>query len=276
VEQSLAGIPAETGLEIKNRRIRLFANPVGADTRAGDGTRQGAVLLLMDITEREDRERLRREFSANVSHELKTPLTVISGYGEIIANGLAKSEDCPGFGTKIYEEAQRLITLVSDIMMLSRLDEGGAGLSRETVDLLVPAKEALRRMAQAAQERNITLTLEGESLEIFGIPRVLEEMIFNLLDNAVKYNRDRGSAGVKIFRKENTAVLAVFDTGIGIPPGEQDRVFERFYRVDKSRGTPGTGLGLSIVKHGALLHNAEIEVESGDGGTTIKVRFSLA
>jgi two-component system phosphate regulon sensor histidine kinase PhoR len=274
VEQSLAGTSAETVLGIGQRRIRLFANPVGTAGEAG-GVQQGAVLLLMDITEREDRERLRREFSANVSHELKTPLTVISGYGEIIANGLAKGVDCPGFGAKIYEEAQRLISLINDIMLLSRLDEG-ADLNRETLDLLVPAKEALRRTAQSAKKRNITITLEGESLAISGIPRVLEEMIFNLLDNAVKYNRDNGNVGVTIFRDGNMAVLSVSDTGIGIPPGEQDRIFERFYRVDKIRGgRPGTGLGLSIVKHGALLHNAKIEVESGEGGTTIRVRFRL-
>jgi two-component system phosphate regulon sensor histidine kinase PhoR len=242
-----------------------------------NGTIQGAVLVLLDITEQEDREKLRREFTANVSHELKTPLTVISGYAEILSQGMVKPEDAPDTGTKIYEEARRLVTLINDIMQLSRLDEGGAGLKQEAVSLRTLAEEAIQRVSPAAQARNIRITLEGEDAVITGITPVLLETLFNLLDNAIKYNRENGEVRVSIKRNENETRLSVADIGIGIPPAEQERVFERFYRVDKSRNnrTGGTGLGLSIVKHSAQLHNAGIELESnGVSGTTITVTFN--
>ncbi|AEF82024.1 sensor histidine kinase [Leadbettera azotonutricia] len=282
IESCLEGNPSETLLETGDRHIRLLANPVRENDSPANPI-QGAVIMLLDITEIVDREKLRREFSANVSHELKTPLTVISGYGEIISNGLAKPEDCRGFGAQIYKEAQRLLNLINDIMELSRLDEGGSGLKREKIDLFNIALTGIERITPAARMKNIKIGIEGESIEIEGIPKVLEEMIFNLLDNGIKYNKENGAVIVKTaienghnFPQGKTALLSVSDTGIGIAPDEQERIFERFYRGDKSRNSAGgTGLGLSIVKHGALLHKAKIAVESSQKGTIITLRFPM-
>jgi two-component system phosphate regulon sensor histidine kinase PhoR len=227
-----------------------------------DGGRlQGAALLLLDVTEQEDREKLRREFSANVSHELKTPLTVISGYAEILRDGLVKPEDARDFGGKVYNEARRLLSLINDIMQLSRLDEGGEDLERCPVSLLAVINAVVERTAPLARTLNIAVTVEDADAVINGVPHVLHEMAFNLLDNAIKYNRDGGSVAVSVMRDEDAARLCVADTGAGIPPAERERVFERFYRLDRSRAGGGTGLGLSIVKHGARLHNAVIELE---------------
>jgi two-component system phosphate regulon sensor histidine kinase PhoR len=282
IESCLAGNASETLLETGDRHIRLLANPVRENDPSANPI-QGAVIMLLDITEIMDREKLRREFSANVSHELKTPLTVISGYGEIISNGLAKPEDCQGFGAQIYKEAQRLLDLINDIMELSRLDEGETSLKWEKTDLLNIVRIGIERINPAAKMKNIKVGIEGERVEIEGVPKVLEEMIFNLLDNGVKYNKENGSVIVKTtienshtFPQEKTAILSVTDTGIGIPPDEQERIFERFYRGDKSRNSAGgTGLGLSIVKHGALLHKAKIALESNEEGTTITLRFPM-
>jgi two-component system phosphate regulon sensor histidine kinase PhoR len=271
VEQALAGTPSETMLFAEGRHVQLIANPI-AD---GDAL-QGAVLMLLDVTEREDREKLRREFSANVSHELKTPLTAISGYAEILSNGVAGEEDAPRFARIIYAEAQRLIALVNDILMLSNLDEGGRELPKECIDLRECAEEAVRRTGEAADKRKISVLFEGERAEISGIRRVLDEMLFNLLDNAVKYNTDGGTIRVSIEKKPEGVLLSVADTGVGIPREEQARVFERFYRAEKSRNKAagGTGLGLSIVKHGAALHDAKIRVQSdGNRGTRISLLF---
>ncbi|MDR0656820.1 MAG: hypothetical protein LBG22_10940 [Treponema sp.] len=271
LEKTLNGIPLETLLSVEDSHLRLMANPV-----TDGGNVQGAVLLLLDVTEQEDRERLRREFSANVSHELKTPLTVISGYAEIFSSGIFKPEEAADFGAKIYREAQRLLGLINDIMMLSRLDEGGMELEREEADLLSLASGTAERIRPAAQARNIRIELEGENTAVSVIPHVLQEVLFNLLDNAVKYNRENGEVRVLVTKNRDEIRLSVADTGIGIPPAEQERVFERFYRIDKSRNgkTGGTGLGLSIVKHGAKLHGAGIEVESdGISGTKISLVF---
>jgi two-component system phosphate regulon sensor histidine kinase PhoR len=274
VEQALAGTPSETMLIAEGRRLQLIANPI-----ADGGEIQGAVLMLLDVTEREDREKLRREFSANVSHELKTPLTAISGYAEILSNGVASGEDAPRFARIIYMEAQRLIALVNDILMLSNLDEGGQELPKERIDLRDLAEEAARRAGEAAAKRNIPVVFDGESAEIFGIRRVLDEMLSNLLDNAVKYNIDGGRVELSVKKTPEGVELTVADTGVGIPREEQDRVFERFYRAEKSRNKAagGTGLGLSIVKHGAQLHEARITLQSEERqGTRIVLLFPEA
>jgi two-component system phosphate regulon sensor histidine kinase PhoR len=274
VEDALGGAPSETMLLSEGRHLQLIANPI-----ADGGAVQGAVLMLLDVTEREDREKLRREFSANVSHELKTPLTAISGYAEILSNGLAGGEDAPRFARIIYAEAQRMIELIDDILMLSNLDEGGRELPKERIDLRDPAEEAARRAGEAAARRGISVVFDGESAEIAGIRRVLDEMLSNLLDNAIKYNLDGGRVDVSVKKTPEGVALTVADTGIGIPREEQERVFERFYRTEKSRGRAagGTGLGLSIVKHGALLHEAKIRVHSdGKQGTRIVLLFPAA
>ena len=271
VQLALEGKPEDQVIALNGRRCQLFANPV----MEGD-TVQGVVLLLMDITEKQEREKLRREFTSNVSHELKTPLTIISGYAEIMANSVAKPKDIPEFSQKIYREAGRLIALVSDLMFLSRLEEK-VPPSKETVNLLNLSEEVIHRLAPKAEERGVTLSVSGDSLTISGIPSVLEEMIYNLLDNAIKYNREGGNACITVKKDRGAVVLSVSDTGVGIPKSEHERIFERFYRVDKSRNKtiPGTGLGLSIVKHGAMLYDAKIELESDEGiGTTVTVRFS--
>jgi two-component system phosphate regulon sensor histidine kinase PhoR len=277
VKTAISGAAAETLLSTPTGYLQVFANPV-TDSSAV----LGAVLVILDVTEREDREKLRREFSANVSHELKTPLMSISGCAEIMAGGLVKTEDMRSFAEKIYSETQRLITLIADILLLSRLDEGeknpsqGPNPEKEEIDLLPFTQNILDRIGPAAADRSLSVTMEGESAKISGVPHILDEMIFNLLDNGVKYNKPGGSIRVSIKKTETETLLSIADTGIGISPGEQKRIFERFYRVDKSRNKDvgGTGLGLSIVKHGALLHNAKIEVESApDLGSRFTLRF---
>ena len=231
----------------------------------------------MEASERQERDKLRREFTANVSHELKTPLTVISGYAELIANSVAKPQDVPEFSRKIYREAKRMIALVNDLMFLSGLEEN-ASPSRESVNLLELSDEVVHRLASKAAERKIELSATGDPVEIQGITSVLEEMIYNLLDNAIKYNREGGSVAITVQQGSGTATLTIADTGSGIPKSEHERIFERFYRVDKSRNKaiPGTGLGLSIVKHGAMLHDGEIELESDEGaGTRVIMRFPV-
>ena len=270
VQAALNGDIQECIVEIGGRSCQLFANPV-----VEDDTVQGVVLLLMDVTEKQEREKLRREFSANVSHELKTPLTVISGYAEIIANSVAKTQDIPEFSQKIYREAGRLIALVNDLMFLSGLEENTQP-AKESVNLLSLCEEVVRRLKSKADERGVNLSVSGDSVEILGIATVLEEMVYNLTDNAIKYSHEGGSALISIRKENNSIVLSVTDTGIGISESEHERIFERFYRVDKSRNKaiPGTGLGLSIVKHGAILHDAKIELDSAEGsGTIVTIRF---
>ena len=271
VETALAGTRCQEHLERSGRQVQLLADPVFRGEQVA-----GAVLVLVDVTEREQGEQMRREFTANVSHELKTPLTAISGMAEIIKNGMVKPEDVAGFAADIYKECQRLITLVEDVIHLSRLDEGGAGLEKEPVELLGLCRKAVQRLEPLAQSGQVTIKTEGTPCTLPGIPGILEEIVYNLCDNAIKYNRPGGSVTVTVTPTKAGTELAVSDTGIGIPPEDQQRVFERFYRVDKSHSKEigGTGLGLSIVKHGAMLHDARVELESTLGqGTTVRVIF---
>lgn len=243
-----------------------------------DGSAFGAVILLFDITDRENAEKLRREFTANVSHELKTPLQGIIGSAELIESGMVKAADMPRFVGHIREEAQRLVSLVNDIIRLSQLDEGDS-LPTERVDLLSVAEEAAADLSKAAKARNISLLAEGESVFVFGIKRLLYEVIYNLGENAVKYNVENGNVLISVTKEESSAVLTVNDSGIGIAPEHQSRIFERFYRVDKShsKASGGTGLGLSIVKHAVQQQGGKIELESEPGkGTTIRVILPAA
>lgn len=226
--------------------------------------------------EKEKAEQIRREFSANVSHELKTPLTSISGYAEIIKNGMVCPEDIPVFAERIYKEAGRLIVLIDDIIQLSRLDEKKMEDKKEQIDLMELCKEVYTRAYPYAQRRQVTLTVLGEDVTVYGIRRILEEMIYNLCDNAIKYNKEGGRVQIWAGATIDGAKVVVEDSGIGIPEEEMERIYERFYRVDKSRSkeSGGTGLGLSIVKHGAILHHAKIETESEVGkGTRISIYF---
>ena len=243
-----------------------------------EGRTAGTVLLVFDVTERAFAERNRREFTANVSHELKTPLQGIIGSAELLENGLVKQEDVPRFIGHIRSEAQRLVTLIGDIIRLSQLDEGEP-MPAEPVELLALAREAAESLQSAAAARNVTITVEGEPVELTGVRRLLYEIVFNLCDNAIKYNTDGGRVQVTVTKENETAAVTVRDTGIGIPPDQQDRVFERFYRVDKShsKASGGTGLGLSIVKHAVQYHHGTIHLQSEVGkGTEIRVTFPLA
>ena len=243
-----------------------------------EGRTAGTVLLVFDVTERAFAERNRREFTANVSHELKTPLQGIIGSAELLENGLVKQEDVPRFIGHIRSEAQRLVTLIGDIIRLSQLDEGEP-MPAEPVELLALAREAAESLQSAAAARNVTVTVEGEPVELTGVRRLLYEIVFNLCDNAIKYNTDGGRVQVTMTKENETAAVTVRDTGIGIPPDQQDRVFERFYRVDKShsKASGGTGLGLSIVKHAVQYHHGAIHLQSEVGkGTEIRVTFPVA
>ena len=236
-----------------------------------DGKFLGTVILAFDITEQEFAERNRREFTANVSHELKTPLQGIIGSAELIENGMVKPEDLPRFVGHIHAEAARLVTLIDDIIRLSQLDEGDK-MPRETVDLLTLSQEAADDLKTAAAEKHIAIAVEGGSETIGGVRRLLYEVIYNLCDNAIKYNVEGGSVTMSVGERDGKAFVSVADTGIGIAPEHQSRIFERFYRVDKShsKASGGTGLGLSIVKHAVQYHHGTVELHSEEGkGTTI-------
>lgn len=226
--------------------------------------------------EHEKQDNMRKEFTANISHELKTPLTSISGYAEIMKNGFVKPEDISRFSGIIFDETQRLITLVGDIINLSRLDENKVGLDKEDVDICKICNDVIKRLSSAAKMKNVNFVFSGKSSVIYGAPQIIEEIVYNICDNAIKYNKENGIVKVEITQDSKTCTLSVEDSGIGIPKDEIGRVFERFYRVDKSHSKEigGTGLGLSIVKHGVAYHGAEIEIESELGtGTKITVIF---
>ena len=242
-----------------------------------DGEAVGAVLLTFDVTEQAFAEQNRREFTANVSHELKTPLQGIIGSAELLESGVVQPGDVPRFVGHIRSEAQRLVTLINDIIRLSELDEGGA-LPSEPVELLSLCRDTAQSLAPAAEAHNVTVSVTGEEITVPGVRRLISEVFTNLCDNAIKYNRDGGSVSVTVSRDGGDAVVSVSDTGIGIPPEHQSRVFERFYRVDKShsKASGGTGLGLSIVKHAVLYHHGTVEVHSVPGeGTTFTVRLPM-
>lgn len=277
VDSALKGRHTQENLELNGRVYQIIANAVCQPDFAEDMV--GAVILVLDVTEKEAQEQYRREFTANVSHELKTPLTSISGIAEIIRNGIVKPEDIPHFAGKIYDESQRLITLIGDIIKLSRLDENQVPMERETVDMLEMARDVVQQLSSVARKNGVTLVANGTHGQVQGVRQVLGEMVYNLCENAVKYNRAGGRVWVDVQQVADHVVLRVKDTGIGIPAAEQGRIFERFYRVDKShsKAVGGTGLGLSIVKHGAALHHAAISVSSEpEQGTEITLTFPAA
>lgn len=262
---------SERVVELGCGQYQMMASPVISNNIVS-----GIVLLILDVTEKEKAEQLRREFTANVSHELKTPLHTISGSAELLANGMVKPEDIPIFLKRIYSEAQRMIQLVEDIIRLSHLDEGAEDMKWDMVDLYAVAEETINSLADEAESNGIKFELYGETVLINGIRQLLQEIIYNLCDNAIKYNCRGGSVSVGVKNENEFAVLTITDTGIGIPAEHQERIFERFYRVDKSHSKEigGTGLGLSIVKHAAKLHNAEIELHSiVNKGTEITIKF---
>ncbi len=270
IENAMSDGHSETRSERDGRTWQFDVSRIDS---GGDSV--GAVLLAFDITERESAEQMRREFTANVSHELKTPLQGIIGSAELLENGMVKPEDMPRFVGHIRAEAQRLVTLIGDIIRLSELDEG-VEMAFETVDLLPLAQEAARDLREAAAKRNVSITVEGGSALVSGVKRLLYELIYNLCDNAVKYNVDGGSVAVTLASDADGVSLTVRDTGIGIAAEHQSRVFERFYRVDKShsKASGGTGLGLSIVKHAAACHHAALSLQSEPGmGTSVALRF---
>lgn len=272
VDAASKGSPSEIDLTLGGLQYQLMASPVRVE-----GAVTGVVLILVDVTQRRAAEQMRREFSANVSHELRTPLTSISGYAELIKNGLVgKEEDVILFAERIHAESSRLIELISDLMRLSRLDEGAGDPPKEDVELLALAHSVCQRLKPVASQRGVTVSVSGTDAVVRGSRQILEEIVENLCDNAIKYNRENGKVDVSVQRTARGVELAVKDTGSGIPEEHRERVFERFYRVDKShsRESGGTGLGLSIVKHGAAYHNAKVELESEmDKGTTVRVVF---
>ena len=259
---------SETRVELSGR---IYQFDISRIESAGE--KIGAVLLCFDITERETAEQARREFTANVSHELKTPLQGIIGSAELIENGMVKPEDMPRFIGHIRTEAQRLVALIADIIRLSQLGEG-VEMPKENVELLSLAGEVAEDLRAAADKASVTITTDGQSSIVFGVRRLLYEMLYNLCDNAIKYNRPGGSVRIHVENREQEAAISVLDTGIGIAPEHQSRIFERFYRVDKShsKASGGTGLGLSIVKHAAMYHGGKVALESEPGrGTEIRV-----
>ena len=271
IDKVLQGTRTSSMLEKQGRSWNLIGSPI-----MEDGKVNGAAFLAVDVTERAQRERLRQEFSANVSHELKTPLTSISGFAELMMDGAVPPEKMKEFSGDIYHESQRLISLVEDIIKLSKLDEESETLPFETVDLLEVTDEVVHSLQHSADKKTVRLEVVGTSVKVNGVWQVLQEMIYNLCDNAIKYNVEGGTVTIVVDNTESGPFVKVSDTGIGIPLRDQPRVFERFYRVDKSHSKEigGTGLGLSIVKHGAQLHNAEVDLVSDVGkGTEITIRF---
>ena len=271
IEQVLSGEHTELVLKLNGSDIQLIANPVIRDKKT-----EGAVVLLVNVTEKLERESLRREFSANVSHELKTPLTSISGFAEIMQGGLVKCEDIPQFAGRIYKESQRLLQLVEDVIQISQLDEEKTSYVWEPVDVYQVCKNAFESLKEKAKRFNVHLYICGERMKMEAVRTLLEEAIYNVCDNAIKYNRNDGSVSVFLTQTAQELQIVVKDTGVGIPKEDQGRVFERFYRVDKSHSKEigGTGLGLSIVKHavGALKGSVILRSEEGNG-TEICMKF---
>lgn len=273
MEKAYEGKTSSATVIINSRNYEIHASPVISEESI-----HGAVLFYVDVTERMEADQLRREFSANVSHELKTPLHSISGCAELMLSGMVKEEDQPRFLKQIYDEAQHMVSLIENIIKISRLDEGVDALPTDKVDLYDLAQTVVKQLTSKAESKGITMELTGSHVTIKGVKTLLYEMIYNLCDNAIKYNNEDGAVLVSVKKTKDAAVVKVKDTGCGISEDQQERIFERFYRVDKShsRASGGTGLGLSIVKHAAIWHNASIKVKSKlDKGTTFIVRFPL-
>lgn len=274
IRAALSGNRSEGEIHSGDRIYRIIANPVSNNEETA-----GAVIVILDETEKEKREALRREFTSNVSHELRTPLTSISGFAELMMKGLAGEEDCAHFSANIYTEAQRLITLVNDILRLSQLDDGAVPYDTGDIDLSEVCTSVVARLSNVAAAQDVSLSFSGSGGTVSGNRGILEEMVYNLVDNGIKYNKKGGRVSVSVTDADGQVRLSVSDTGIGIPKDQTERVFERFYRVDKSHSKEigGTGLGLSIVKHAAAYHGAKIQMESELGvGTTVTVTFPAA
>ena len=274
IEQALLGKKCEKTISLSSGQYLAAASPVRSE-----GIVFGVVLLLFDVTQKHQAEMLRREFTANVSHELKTPLHTISGYAELMKSGIVPAQDMAGFSEKIYIAAQRLIRLVEDTLRLSRLEEGSFDLPRMELELLTTAEGALQELSASAELSGVSLTLTGDPVRFQSVPQLVSGIVFNLVDNAIKYNRPGGNVRISVSETVDRVLLQVRDNGIGIPEDQQERIFERFYRVDKSHSKEvgGTGLGLSIVKHAALILKAEIKLDSTPGqGTTVTVIFPKA
>ena len=270
-EEVLSGKKTENNITINDCTYKILSNPVFDNEKI-----IGAIILILDVTETVNREQLRREFTSNVSHELKTPLTSISGFAEIMKDGGTPDNIVKDFSSSIYDEAQRLITLVSDIIKISELDENSSAFETENIDLYALSEDIIKRLTPYANKNKVALSLNGEHAYISGVKKILDEIIYNLCDNAIKYNKENGTAELNIKKQETSVILTVKDTGIGIPHIDQNRIFERFYRVDKSHSklVGGTGLGLSIVKHGVLFHNAKLSLDSAENkGTVITIEF---
>ena len=271
LSKALNGEQNEIILDLHDGHYQISASPV-----ISDSTVSGIALLIFDVTEKENAEQMRREFTANVSHELRTPLHSISGYAELLKNGMVKTGDIRPIASKIYGEAQRMVQLVEDIINLSHLDEGAEDMLREKVDMFEIVKATVQSLEPEAESADVSINMTGEQAVITGVPQLLGGIVYNLCDNAIKYNHKGGRVSISLKSSPNEVILNVSDNGIGIPAEDQNRIFERFYRVDKSHSKEvgGTGLGLSIVKHSAKIHNAKISLESTVGkGTTITVRF---
>lgn len=270
IEKALCGGSSCLDIDRGARKFRININPIKSDEET-----LGAVILVFDVTEQANAEKARQEFTANVSHELKTPLQTIIGSAELFQNGLVKPEDTDRFIGHIKKEAERLVTLVNDIIHLSQLDEG-SGAQKEKTEVFEIAENVVSLLKDEADSRKVTIELTGDKTEIFGVRQYLHEIIYNLCDNAIRYNKENGKVSINIKAKGSKAIITVSDTGIGIPEEHQSRIFERFYRVDKSHSkeTGGTGLGLSIVKHAVAAHGGSISLESTPGkGTTIRVEI---
>lgn len=271
LSEAVGGTQSRKIIDIHDGHYQVNASPVMSGNIVS-----GIALLIFDVTEKENSEQMRREFTANVSHELRTPLHSISGYAELLKNGMVKSGDVTPVATKIYDEAQRMVRLVEDIINLSHLDEGAEDMAKEDVNLYDVVNSTIGSLAPESESAGVTIDFAGEPITVRGIPQLLSGIVYNLCDNAIKYNREGGKVSVSLKEEDGEAVLTVADTGIGIPAEHQQRIFERFYRVDKSHSKEvgGTGLGLSIVKHAAKIHDAKIKLNSvPEQGTTITVTF---
>lgn len=272
IQDAMGGRRSELIIKTENGDRKIIASP--ADITE---TLNGVVVFILDVTEEQALEKMRREFTSNVSHELKTPLTTIYGISDMLANNMVKAENVAEFGGNIRREADRLISLINDIVSLSRLDESDAPRQWEEVELYSLAEEIIGRLARTAEEKSVTAELIGEQVTIFGDSTILSEVLYNLCENAIKYNKEGGSYTVRISHIPMKAVITVTDTGIGIPDEHIDRIFERFYRVDKSRSQKikGTGLGLSIVKHGVAYHKGTVRCINSENGTVFIVELPV-